>query len=117
MNGKKIRPLLFLVLFLMISIQLFNLFSISSGLQLTQARIEKQTTPYLVNNGEILHQEEYVDTGYSSLGTGDFSVGTVIRVNYTVLPCSNSSVKFRFHYDRLDYDTWLPTPQNYTLDV
>jgi len=66
---------------------------------------------------EQIHDEEYVDYGVSTLGTGMFSKGSTIHVNYTVLPQSNSSVKFVFHYAYLDYATWLPMPVNYTLAI
>ncbi len=66
---------------------------------------------------EKIHQESFIDNGYWSLGTFLLPKGSTIKVNYTVLLQSNSSVSFRYYYDeRNDTDTiWSPIPQNCIL--
>ena len=66
---------------------------------------------------EQIHDEAYVDYGGAYLSRGFFTKGSTIHINYTVLPQSNGSVEFTFHYTNLDYATWLPVPPNFTLAI
>ena len=68
----------------------------------------------LKTNG-VIHQESFVDNDYWPLGTELLPVGSIIQVNYTVLPNSNSSVFFRYIYYLTNDTIWSPTPSNYTL--
>ncbi len=64
---------------------------------------------------EKIHQESFIDYAYTPLGTYLLPVGSVIQVNYTVLPQSNSSVSFRYYYDEHNFTIWSPIPQNCIL--
>ncbi len=64
---------------------------------------------------EKIHQEAFIDHVYTPLGTYLLPEGSTIKVNYTVLPQSNSSVSFRYYYDEHNFTIWSPIPQNCIL--
>lgn len=91
--------------------------SVSLDILFIQSRTPQYTSPDSLCPTEYVPQEAFIDYGWDTLDAGTFTKGSTIKVNYTVLPQSNSSVEFRFHYNYLDYETWVPAPQNYTLAI
>ena len=91
--------------------------SVSLDILFIQSRVPQQSSLDSLRPTEFYQDEAFVDYGWNTLDAGMSTRGSIIRVNYTVLPQSNSSVEFRFHYHYLDYETWVPAPQNYTLAI
>ncbi len=102
------------VFFLIVNLMLLSL---GTTALFTNAKENSQESNNDLGIKEQIHSETYIDNIADTLTIGPFSKETVIRINYTVLPQSNSSVDFVFHYAYLDYTTWLPVPLNFTLTV
>jgi len=92
-------------------------FALGTAVLSVEARLPSQESNNDLVTNEQIHIETYIDNIADTLIIGSFSKESVIRINYTVLPQSNSSVDFVFHYAYLDYTTWLPIPMNFTLAV
>ncbi|MHA1556822.1 MAG: hypothetical protein ACTSPM_07795 [Candidatus Heimdallarchaeota archaeon] len=115
-NGIFISKLLIRVwIFLLIGNIMF--FALGTAVLSVEARLPSQESNNDLVTNEQIHIETYIDNIADTLIIGSFSKESVIRINYTVLPQSNSSVDFVFHYAYLDYTTWLPIPMNFTLAV
>jgi hypothetical protein len=63
---------------------------------------------------ERIEDELYLEQlDYPSFHTKALYEGAVIRLNITVLPCSNATVAFEYGYPNTTY--WVPEPPNFTL--
>jgi hypothetical protein len=86
-------------LLLFFSVTLFNY---PNSIRTTTAELEPNTV-----------EELYVGEESAFLETRSLLKGSIIRLNITVLPCSNATVTFEYGYPNIT--SWVPKPPNFSL--
>ncbi len=93
------------------------LFTLGTNALSINERINSQESNNNLGVNEQIHSEVVLDIYTDSIGIGSFTKHSIISVNFTVLPQSNSSVEFVFCYYYLNYTVWSPDPGNFTLGI